>query len=110
MKPIVHPYWEDLPYCDIFLAITPDVLHQLYQGLLKHLVNWIKKTYSADELDARCKRLPRNHHVRHFFNGISRLSQVTGHEHAEIARILLGLIIDIPLPDGASPARLASAV
>ncbi|KAG1886982.1 hypothetical protein F4604DRAFT_1877587 [Suillus subluteus] len=37
IKPIVHPFWEDLPFTNIFCVITPDVLHQLYQGLIKHL-------------------------------------------------------------------------
>lgn len=27
VKPIIHPFWEDLPYCDIHLCITPDILH-----------------------------------------------------------------------------------
>ncbi|KAE9387634.1 hypothetical protein BT96DRAFT_960358 [Gymnopus androsaceus JB14] len=26
-----HPFWDELPFCDIHFAITPDVLHQLYQ-------------------------------------------------------------------------------
>jgi hypothetical protein len=38
IKPIIHPFWEDLPFANIFRAITPDVLHQLYQGLVKHLL------------------------------------------------------------------------
>ncbi|KAG2160170.1 uncharacterized protein EDB93DRAFT_1099531 [Suillus bovinus] len=31
IKPIVHPFWEDLPFTNIFRVITPDVLHQLHQ-------------------------------------------------------------------------------
>ncbi|KAG1893712.1 uncharacterized protein F5891DRAFT_1131171 [Suillus fuscotomentosus] len=31
IKPIVYPFWEDLPHANIFQAITPDILHQLYQ-------------------------------------------------------------------------------
>lgn len=27
IMPVVHPYWEKLPYCNIFIAITPDVSH-----------------------------------------------------------------------------------
>ncbi|THH26505.1 hypothetical protein EUX98_g7681, partial [Antrodiella citrinella] len=45
-----------------------------------------------------------------FTKGISSLYQLTGREHADIARIILGLIIDMPLPDGASPLRLVRAV
>ena len=26
---IIHPFWKDLPYCNIYLCITPNILHQL---------------------------------------------------------------------------------
>ena len=109
VKPIANPFWDGLPYCNIFLCITPDILHQLLQGVLKHLCTWIKKAYPAHELNARCQKLPQNSHVRHFFKGITPLSKITGKEHNDIARILLGLIIDIPLPGGISNVHLLAA-
>jgi hypothetical protein len=42
--------------------------------------------------------------------GISKLNRVTGREHAQISRFLLGIIINIRLPDGRSPIRLVQAV
>ncbi|KAG1820104.1 hypothetical protein EV424DRAFT_1472488 [Suillus variegatus] len=63
IKPIIHPFWEPLPYTNIFQAITPDVLHQLYQGLIKHLLGWLAEAFGAAEIDARCRRLPPNHHI-----------------------------------------------
>ncbi|KIJ65793.1 hypothetical protein HYDPIDRAFT_109810 [Hydnomerulius pinastri MD-312] len=110
IKPIYRPFWEDLPYCNIYRAITPDVLHQLYQGLIKHLISWIKLAYGEAEIDARCKRLPPNHNVRVFMKGISGLSRVSGTEHDQICRFLLGIVIDIRLPGGASSARLVRAI
>lgn len=38
IKPIYHPFWEGLPYTNIFCSISPDILHQLYQGIVKHLI------------------------------------------------------------------------
>ncbi|KAI0076043.1 hypothetical protein K474DRAFT_1598667, partial [Panus rudis PR-1116 ss-1] len=110
IKPIYQPFWSDLPGADIFLSITPDTLHQLYQGILKHLVSWIKSAYPHAEIDARCQRLPPNHHIRFFVKGITPLTKLTGQEHADIARILLGLIVDLPLPNHLSPVCLIRSV
>ena len=106
IKPIFHLYWEDLPFTNIFLTITPDLVHQLYQGVVKHLIAWLKEAYGTTEIDARCRRLPPNHSLRHFSTGISKLSRVTGKEHQDICRILLGLIIGLSPQDGVSPARI----
>jgi hypothetical protein len=81
IKPIYRPFWEELLHCNIYQAITPDILHQLYQGLVKHLIAWLKSAFSEAELDARCKRLPPNHNIRLFMKGISVLSRVSGTEH-----------------------------
>ena len=37
---IYEPFWKHFPYCDIHKAITPDILHQLYQGVLKYIISW----------------------------------------------------------------------
>lgn len=110
IKPLYCSFWDDLPLADPFLSITPDILHQLYQGIIKHLVAWVIKAYGAEEINARCRRLPPNHNARLFTNGISSLTRVTGQEHSDMARILLGLIVDMPLPGGYSPVRLVCAV
>ncbi|GLB45659.1 putative protein Coprinopsis cinerea okayama7 130 [Lyophyllum shimeji] len=110
IKPIVDPFWKDLPYVHIFRSITPDVLHQLYQGITKHLISWVTAACGAAEIDARCRRMPPNHNLRLFIKGISSLSRVSGQEHDQMCRILMGLVIDAPLPDGLSNARLIRAV
>ncbi|KAJ6526345.1 hypothetical protein B0H19DRAFT_1084449 [Mycena capillaripes] len=110
IKPVVHPFWEQLPYTNIFLSITSDVLHQLYQGIIKHLIEWLKEGLGEAELDARCRRLPPNHNIRLFMKGISHLNRVTGREHGQISRFLLGIIIDVKLQGGLSAVRLVEAV
>ena len=110
IKPIVHPFWESLPHSDIYLAITPDVLHQLYQGVMKHLISWITDAFGQKEIDARSKCLPPNHNIRNFSKGISSFSRMTGKEHADICRVLLGLVVDLKLPDGRSPLSLIKCI
>ncbi|KAJ7839453.1 hypothetical protein B0H14DRAFT_3086954 [Mycena olivaceomarginata] len=110
IKPILHPFWEDLPYVNIFLSVTSDILHQLYQGVIKHIIGWITEAFGPAEIDARCRRMPPNHNTRLFLKGITTLSRVSGMEHSQMCRILLGLIIDLRLPDRNSTARLIRAV
>ncbi|KAJ3501738.1 hypothetical protein NMY22_g18820 [Coprinellus aureogranulatus] len=110
IKPVQEPFWKDMPFVHIYRSITPDILHQLYQGVVKHLISWLRMICGSDEIDARCRRLPPNHNIRLFLKGISHLSRVTGTEHDQICRFLLGLIIDVRLPHGYSNVRLLRAV
>ncbi|KAI0727006.1 hypothetical protein C8Q72DRAFT_758883, partial [Fomitopsis betulina] len=91
-------FWEQLPYVNIYRSITPDILHQLLQGVIKHLLSWITDIIGDDEIDARVRRLPPNHGIRIFYKGLSGLSRVTGTEHKQIARFILGLLVDVDLP------------
>ncbi|KAJ3711133.1 hypothetical protein DFJ43DRAFT_1108174 [Lentinula guzmanii] len=106
IKPVFEPFWANLPYSNVYRTITPDILHQLYQGVFKHLKNWVIEAYGAHEIDARCRRLPPNHNIRIFMKGISTLQRVSGLEHSQISDFLLGIIAEAPLPDGTSSVHL----
>lgn len=90
---VYSPFWEGFPLCDIHRSITPDVLHQLYQGTFKHIVAWCQRLLQPEELDRRIRSLPTGYGLRHFKNGISALSQLSGSERKNIAKILLGCLI-----------------
>ena len=89
------PFWKGFPFTDIHRSITPDVLHQLYQGVLKHLLSWCNHTMAPEELDRRIRTLPVAHGLRHFKNGIYALSQISGSEHKNMAKILLGCLVGV---------------
>jgi hypothetical protein len=110
IKPVLNPFWKFLPYANIYQSITPDILHQLHQGMTKHLISWLQSTFGITELDQRCRCLPLNHNVRHFSKGISGFSRISGKEHADICKTLLGIIIGLPLPDNCSSNKLLRAV
>lgn len=108
LNDIPEPFWRDLAHTNIHGLITPDILHQLYQGLVKHLVSWATNLIGATELDARFKRLPPTHGVRHFTSGISNLTMVSGNEHKDICKQLLGCLVGAKgVPIGAIRATRA---
>ena len=45
-----------------------------------------------------------------FAKGITCLSRVSGHEHKKMCSLLLGLIINLPIPGGPDSTRLVHAV
>ncbi|EIM88648.1 uncharacterized protein STEHIDRAFT_129333 [Stereum hirsutum FP-91666 SS1] len=58
---IYDPFWRDLPYANIHLSTTPDVLHQLYQGVFAHILTWATDILGPKELDHRIRTLPPFH-------------------------------------------------
>ena len=112
LKPVYHPFWESLPLTNIYLSITPDILHQLLQGVMKHLISWLTSpsVFGPGAINARCRTMPPNHHITQFPRGITTLFRVTGTEHKDICRILIGLIINLPLPNGQVSVRIVKVV
>jgi len=52
LKPVVHPFWATFPLADIFISITPDILHQMLQGVMKHLISWLTDIFGSSAIDA----------------------------------------------------------
>ncbi|KIY61005.1 hypothetical protein CYLTODRAFT_318884, partial [Cylindrobasidium torrendii FP15055 ss-10] len=102
---VTQPFWEHLPYTNIHLAQTPDVLHQLYQGVLRHLIDWCQRLLTDKELDARIRRLPPGLGLRHFKDGISALSQISGTERKNMGKILLACVVDRLKPKAVTAIR-----
>ncbi|KAH9174021.1 hypothetical protein EDB89DRAFT_1849419, partial [Lactarius sanguifluus] len=86
------PFLESLLLVNIFISITPDILHQMLQGVIKHLITWLtcSMVFGPGQINMQCQSLPPNHHIKTFLNGITILSCVLGQEYKEIP----------PLPSG----------
>ena len=109
LKPIYHPFWELLLLTDIFLSVTSDILHQLLQGIMKHLVSWLVCIFGNTEINTWCSAMPPNHNILPFSQGIP-LSHVSGHEHKKMCGILLGLVVNLPILGGWDSTHLVCAV
>jgi hypothetical protein len=103
---VYKPFWVGFPFVDIHRAITPDVLHQLYQGVFKHIVSWCQRILTPQELDRRIRALPPAYGLRQFKNGIFALSQISGPERKNMAKILLGCLVG-SMPSGGIAAVTA---
>ncbi|PPQ86983.1 hypothetical protein CVT26_007548 [Gymnopilus dilepis] len=101
---VPKPFWVDFPLCDINHAITPDVLHQLYQGVFKHLIGWCQRILTPQQLDEQIRCLPPAYGVCRFKNGFSALSQISGPERKNMAKIFLGCLI------GSIPSKGIAAI
>ncbi|KIM53615.1 hypothetical protein SCLCIDRAFT_138653, partial [Scleroderma citrinum Foug A] len=90
---VALPFWIGLPLCCIHSSITADILHQLYQGVIKYLLTWCSSLMSESELDQQLQTLPQCFGIRHFKHGWSKLSQILGNEQKQMARVLLGCLV-----------------
>ncbi|KAG8728703.1 hypothetical protein FRC10_004637 [Ceratobasidium sp. 414] len=100
----VPPFWEGHPYVDVGCLMTPDLLHQLHKGVLKdHLTKWVAHIIGKQTMDERHTSMPEYHGMRHFKHGILAVSQWTGRELKEMAKILL------PVASDANPCVVRAA-
>jgi hypothetical protein len=107
LKP-VWPWWAGLPDVNLAMCITPDLLHQLYQGIFKsHVVRWLQHLVGVKKLDQRFASTTQAAGLTHFPKGISHVQQWTGRESKEMLKQTLPLVVGDLTPE---QAQLMSSV
>ncbi|CUA74762.1 Reverse gyrase [Rhizoctonia solani] len=95
LKP-VWPWWGDIPDVNLHDCITPDLLHQAYQGMFKaHLVPWMKKLHTPKKLDERFAAMPQAEGLKRFPKGLSVITKNrwTGRESKQVLAQFLPAVV-----------------
>jgi hypothetical protein len=101
---IHRPFWRDWPMAEPSEFLTPEPLHHWHKMFWDHDAKWCIHAVGASEIDFRFSILHPHTAYRHFKEGISKLKQVTGREHRDVQRYIVGIIA------GAVPKRFLIAV
>src|SRR3954471_6861215 len=94
----------DIPRCNIYATIMPDLLHQIKKGVWSHLLNWfqslLQEIYEVrkvneylDEIDKRFALVPCFRGIKSFPKGIRGMEQITAGEYAHIMKVCLETIL-----------------
>ncbi|KAI5981878.1 hypothetical protein EDC04DRAFT_2874695 [Pisolithus marmoratus] len=90
---IVTPFWVGFPLCCIHSCVTANVLHQLFQGIIKYLIALCVELINESELNCQLQTLPQCSGVHHFKDSWSKLLQVSRTERKQMAKVLLGCLV-----------------
>jgi hypothetical protein len=101
---VYEPFWQEWALSDPSSFITPEPLHHLHRMFWDHDLQWVIFVAGAKELDFRFMLLQVSIGYRSFKDGVSTLKQITGRDHRNIQRYLIGLIA------AAVPSDFLSAV
>jgi hypothetical protein len=103
------PFWRDwiLPTGippDPYHLFPIEILHHFHKSFWDHDLKWCIRALGEGEINFRFLLLQPRGGFRHFPSGISKLKQVTGWEHRNLQRYILGVIA------GAAPAEFILAI
>ena len=84
--------WRDWGLACPSIFLTHDALHGLHKFFWDHMVRWALNIMKDDEFDHQLKVLQPRIGTRHWTPGVSKLKQVTGHEHRELEKVFIAVI------------------
>jgi hypothetical protein len=98
------PFWRDWALADPAKFFPPEPLHHWHKMFWDHDFKWCIRALGNEEIDFRFSVLHPHTGFRHFGEGVSGLKQVTGRDHRNLQRYVVGVIA------GAAPDDFIVAV
>ncbi|KAI6095337.1 hypothetical protein F5141DRAFT_1013486 [Pisolithus sp. B1] len=89
---IIEPCWNLWPLSDPSIFLTPEVLHHFHQMFWDHNVKWCINVTGATELDFCFSIIQTSMGYWAFSDRISRLKQVTGHDHHAVQCYIIAAV------------------
>ncbi|KAI6043346.1 hypothetical protein EDC04DRAFT_2600224 [Pisolithus marmoratus] len=101
---VIEPCWNSWPLSDPSIFLTPEVLHHFHQMFWDHNVKWCIDVIGATELDFHFSIIQTLVGYQAFSKGISRLKQVTGHDHCAVQHYIIATVA------GSIPCKFLTAI
>ncbi|KAI6001476.1 hypothetical protein EDD15DRAFT_2478596 [Pisolithus albus] len=101
---VVEPIWKGWPLSEPSDFITPEPLHHFHRFSWDHDTRWCILATGAAEFDYRFSLLQTLVGYCTFEDGVSKLKQVTGHDHRAVQRYIVGVIA------GSVPRRFLTTI
>ncbi|KAG1717311.1 hypothetical protein EDB19DRAFT_1654258 [Suillus lakei] len=92
------PIWWDWLLVEPSWFFTPQSLHHIHKKFWDHDAQWIILAVGGSEVDFRFSIIQPTTGYRHFYSGISKLKQVTGHCHRDVQRSIITVSVDAAPP------------
>ena len=93
----VHqPFWRNWAQAELSRFFPPEMLHHWHKMSWDHDLKWCINALGRDEIDFRFSILQPHTGFRQFNEGISSLKQVTGRDHRNLQRYIVGVIAGAP--------------
>ncbi|KAG8724137.1 hypothetical protein FRC09_000157, partial [Ceratobasidium sp. 395] len=70
-----RPWWAGLPHANFHALLTPDLLHQLHQGLFKlHVIPWVYHAMGEAPANWQFQAMSKAEGMRYFSRKISKIN------------------------------------
>ena len=101
---VSRPFYRNWAFSDPSQFFNPEVLHHWHKFVWDHDIKWSINIVGAAELDFRFSVLQPSVGYRHFGEGVSHLTKVTGRTQRDVQRYLIAVIA------GAAPSSVVLAM